>query len=413
MSTTENAAAPLKAIYNPRRALEHLQTVQGIKPVRLFGIFFPLWDIETTAIQRDGRPYELIEKYIERGIDEGELHTVEDLTHFFGLQREIVTKVLNFLYTLGHVTWTGTGWELTPLGQASVREGTRYVNKEKRTRLYFDAFSLQPLQKAHYNKRVKILDEYEKNQVIDQKTWGYRFWAVPSIRPWQPAALQALANRADREDYNMPWEMKNIQVLSVNYAYIPMYIIESRRQAASTSTQRQQQPYYLVYSGIQDLRDTYFERIVNNNQTLYAALASEQERDQYALWQKWLQERGISEVWPQERADGCWRVSLPVWAFEGAQAKFAVARIGDYELRQGYFVQIWCEEEPLRRKAALDRTLQMVRKQRKYIKKPAIQEHLQLLSRLLQTQSQLSLAELRQRALEVGMKDVIKVLETV
>jgi hypothetical protein len=209
----------------------------------------------------------------------------------------------------------------------------------------------------------------------------------------------------------MPWEMKNIQVLSVSRAYIPMYIIETRRQAASASAQIQQQPYYLAYSCIQDLRDTYFERLVNSNQTLYVALANEQERDQYALWHKWLQEKGLSEVWPQERADGCWRVSLPGWAFGGAQARFALARIGDYELRQGYFIQIWCEEEPLRRKAALDRVLKVVRKQQKYIKGPAIQEHLQLLSRLLETDKPLSLADLRQRAMEVGMKDVVRVLE--
>jgi len=139
MSAQDNRLTNLKPLYDPRRAIEHLQTLQGFYPIRFFAILFPLWEIETTATQEEGRPYELMEKYIERGIDEGQLHTVEELTHFFGLQREMVQKILNFLATLGHVTCMNAHWHLTPLGLKSVKEGMRYIAKEKRTKLYFDA----------------------------------------------------------------------------------------------------------------------------------------------------------------------------------------------------------------------------------------------------------------------------------
>ena len=63
MSGPEKQLSALKPIYHPRRALEHMQTVQGIKPVRVFALLFPLWDVETTAVQEEKRPYELLERY--------------------------------------------------------------------------------------------------------------------------------------------------------------------------------------------------------------------------------------------------------------------------------------------------------------------------------------------------------------
>lgn len=111
MSIAEKQSTTLKPIYDPRRAIEHMQTLQGTMPIRLFAILFPLWDVETTATQEEGRPYELMEKYVERGIDEGRLHTVEELASFFGLQSEMVKKILNFLdydWTR-HLHWQAMG----------------------------------------------------------------------------------------------------------------------------------------------------------------------------------------------------------------------------------------------------------------------------------------------------------------
>src|SRR5260370_25374307 len=174
MSRAEQQSTTLKPIYDPRRAIEHIQTLSGVMPVRLYAILFPLWDVETTATREDGRPYELMEKYVERGIDEGQLHSVEELANFFGLQSEMVKKILNFLDTIGHVTSTGGRWDLTPLGRKSGRAGTRYGSKGKRISLYFDAYSSRPLRKEHYNtKRGSILFPDESAEVHYIQTSGH------------------------------------------------------------------------------------------------------------------------------------------------------------------------------------------------------------------------------------------------
>lgn len=403
MSGTDNQQVILNPIYNPRRALEHLQTIQDITPVRLFAILFPLWDIEITATQEESRPYELMERYVERGIDEGGFHTIEEFVGFLGLQLEIVQKILSFLETLGHVTRTGTSWDLTPLGRRSVREGKKYVAQEKRIRLYFDAYTSKPLRKEHYNRKtVHVFSPEEAATITHSKTWGYRFHLIMATREWQSASLRELEARINKAEYNVPPEMRSIQVLAVRPAYLPMYIIETAKNT------HESRPQYLVYTGIRERRDPYFEHIIHQNATVYAALQGERVLAQRDLWGTWLQEKGITGI-PLELPDGTWQIALPASAFEGLQAKFATTRVGDYELRDGYFIQIWCQEKALRRKAALDRTLRLVKNQQRYIKWSALQEHLSLLATQLQI-SGLRIEDVQQRAIDTNMKELMTVL---
>jgi hypothetical protein len=412
MSVVANNLSTLKPIYDPRRALEHVQTIQGIVPVRLFAILFPLWDIETSASQEEKRPYELMERYVERGIDEGQLHTIEELATFFGLQGEIVGKILHFLESLGHVVQRNSHWDLTEMGYRSIREGKKYVAQEKRIRFYFDAYTSKPLRKEHYEgKKVRIFEPEEAAHIVHSKTWGYRFHLVTSMKEWQANSLRELEARYDRANYNMPAEMREIRVLAVRPAYIPMYIIETtRKTAGSMPRSSEYRPSYLAYTGIRDLRDTYFEQLINSNMMIYAALRGEKVSSQHDLWLEWLHSKEIRGVLPLERADGTWQVSLPVSAFEGAGAKFPLTRIGDYELRDGYFLQIWCDDKALRRKSALDRLLRMIKKQQSYIKRQTIQEQLSLLASQLQI-ADLGIDEIRQRAQQKHMDDIIKVLD--
>ncbi len=381
--------------------------------MRLFAILFPLWDIETTARQEEGRPYELMEKYVERGIEEGQLHTVEELAAFFGLQGEIIQKILLFLKTIGHVTQQGTRWDLTTLGRKSVRGGMRYVSQEKHVRFYFDAYTSQPLRKKHYEgKKVRIFSPEEAAEILHMKTWGYRFHLITSMQAWRAASLRELEARVDRGDYNMPAEMREVQVLAVRPAYLPMYVIETTRKGrtpASTGSSIEYRPHYLVYTGIRNLRDTYFERIINDTTMIYAALRGEKEAVQHDLWDAWLHEKGITGI-PLERPDGTWQIALPSSTFEGPQAKFATTRVGDYDLRDGYFMQIWCDNQALRRKAALDLALRLVKGQQRFIKRQDLQEHLQLLEMQLQV-AQLSIKDVRQRAVETKKEDLMKVLD--
>jgi hypothetical protein len=237
------------------------------------------------------------------------------------------------------------------------------------------------------------------------------------MREWQPLALRELEARTDRADYNVPPEMQRIQVAqdqahAVKLAYIPMYIIETTRlvsRSVSVQSYSGQRPYYLVYTYIHDLRDSYFETIINSNDTVYAALRGEKVWSQQDLWRDWLHEQKITGALPLERPDGTWQISLPVSAFEGSSAKFPTTRVGEYGLSKGYVIQIWCDDRVVRRKAVMDRTLQLVKNQQRYIKKQTIQEQLQLLAKQLQTDA-VSFDDLRQRALDTKMDTLVKLL---
>lgn len=400
-------------IYDPRRVIEHLQTLQGVMPVRLFAILFPLWDVETTAMQREGRPYELLEKYIERGIHEGQLHTVEALVDFFGLEAEMVKKILHFLETIGHVHRNGTYWEITSLGNKSISDGTKYVSKEKRVRFYFDAFTSMPLRKEHYAKKsVHILSPDEADDVTYLKTWGYRFQRVFATQAWRTASLKELEARIDKTDnFNVPPEMQELQYLNVGLAYLPMYIVETKKTSTFLSFQGTPitKPYYMVYTGIRDLRDMYLENIINSNQTVYAALQDGKDKNIMKVWREWLQEKRVTGILPIERTDGTWQATFSPSAFEGTEAVFKASRIGDYELRDGYFIQIWCDSEVLRRRVALDRILRILKKYRQ-IKLSNVQEQLRTQASQLRISS-LEVDDLKRRAVETNMQDIVKMLD--
>jgi len=190
-----------------------------------------------------------------------------------------------------------------------------------------------------------------------------------------------------------------------------MYIIETRSQAAtSTSPQYSQRPYYLTYTGIKDIHDTYFEKLINQNPAIYSTLRGEQAFAPRDLWSEWLSEKGIRGVLPLERADGSWQVVLPKSTFEGEQAKVALTKIGEYDLKHGHLIQIWCNDRTLRRKAALDRLLKMARNKQQYIKRQTVQEQLLLLAEQLQT-DELEFSDLRQRAVETTMNDLVQILD--
>jgi DNA-binding MarR family transcriptional regulator len=398
--------APLP-IYDSRRAIEHLQKMQeqNLLPIRLFALLFPLWSVETTAVQEEMQSYELIERYIERAIDEAELHTVSDLAHFLGLQQVMIEKILRFLEAIGHVTKSHTFYDLTPLGKRSIHERKKYVPQEKRVKFYFDGYTSRPLRKEHYNaKKVHILSELEAAEVLQRKTWGYRFQRFFSMAGWQQNALQELEARIDRGEYNAPPGVKHMQVLNVEAAYLLMYVIETHKKAYSHA-----KPHYLAYTGIPDLRDTYLENIINTNMTFYAGLTSEKTHNPAELWHEWLHEKNINGILPFERPDGTWSLSLARTLFEGPGAKFPLTKIGDYELRSGYFIQIWCDDAASRKKAALDRALKTVKNQQRYITRKKLQEYLVLLQKQLQTET-LTLTDLRKRAVETKMSDVTNIL---
>jgi hypothetical protein len=403
MNDTATQPGEMQPLYAPQRAIEKILALPNFTPVRLFAVLFPLWEVEVSGRYEQGRPYELIEKYIERGIVEAQLTTPHDLAEFLGLQEILVEKVLNFLETIMHVTRQNGRLVPTPLARQSVMEGKKYIPKETRRKLCFDGFRSRPLTSAHYH-RVRILSPYEAEALTERRQVGYQFQRLYSFGGWNPQAVINLGQQSDRSKYNVPDEVHHLTPLNLNNAYLPMYIIETRRKAAPDT------PYYVVYTRIRDLRDEFFEDLINSSPEMSRALYSEFAHPVNELWRKWLSEMGLSDVPARQLASGLWRVTLTPQALRSSQVKLSVASIGTYHLERGYFLHIWCDDEPLRRRAALDRILKILNSRKRTTNLQDIQELLQRFAAQLQV-SDCTLPDLLERARETKLSEMVKQLE--
>ncbi len=392
-----------QVLYDPRRAIEHVQTLAGFAPVRLFAVLFPLWYVEVTGTQEQQRPYELIERYIERGIEEGQFRTASALADFFCLESRLVEKVLLFLETIGHVRCTDGMWNLTDLGSRSVAKGKKFIPKETRQRLYFEAFHSQPLLREHYANNLQIFSDFEADE-ITQVYKGYQFHRLFSLQPWNPAAVRDLETRSDRALYNLREEISNLQSLGMMQVYLPMYIIETRKYHG--------QVHYVVYTHIRGRRDEFFERIANTYPEIQRSLSLTAEKETRAneLWTKWLASKGITSVQPVQLPGGIWQVIVPKEVFRSQETTFSIAEIGTYHLDHGYFIQVWCDDVELRCNAALDRTMKIIKSRRKSITNRDVEENLRRLAEQLRTRK-LEIEDVRQRAVETGSKEILSVID--
>jgi len=62
-------------------------------------------------------------------------------------------------------------------------------------------------------------------------------------------------------------------------------------------------------------------------------------------------------VTPQVLANGVLRATLPAHAF-GSDGRFRLHQLGSFETRQTSFLQLWCADQQLRRRAVLERACQ-------------------------------------------------------
>lgn len=393
-------------LYPPQRAIEHIQTMPGQTLVRLFAIFFPLWLVEASGTQEDARPYELMEHYIERGIGEGQLHTAGSLADFFCLDIKLVEKILLFLQTIGHVACTEGRWHLTQLGEKSRLAGKKFVRQEKRLKFYFDGFHSRPLLQEHYN-GIRPLAKEEIEEGARIYRGGARFHQLISFRSWHPAALSILEKQNDRARYNLPEEAHDIKVLEEPVlTYMPMYIIETKTQVAQSTASK-----YIAYTHVKGRYDQFFSSLVNEYQEVKSLLQAEKELRADALWSAWLATKGLAHIQPMQLANGVWQVILAPDVFSSQQKGFSLTDIGSYQLEKGYFLRLWCDDVSLRRDAALDHALKVIKGKKRGITKQELNEHLKLLSEQLHTR-QLELKDVRQRAVDKEMMELVDILDT-
>ncbi|WP_412541788.1 hypothetical protein R8Z50_04340 [Longispora sp. K20-0274] len=326
-------------LYPAYRAVEVAAAVPGARPLRILSMLLPVWRVEVATTVREAQPYEVFDRFLERGIDQAGLDTVASLALFFGVEASLVERAVAFLTTIGHLTLADDRVSLTALGRRSVRDGCRYVVKEDRTILYFDCLSGGPLPRSHYS---------GVNYQSRQDHQG--FHGLGSLGPdFQAKALDALVNRRDRAEFNLPDGLTDARMESFNKRWIPVHVVENHGD-----------PRYFVFSGATAGRDLHLERVCNASAVFLDALGAEPAPDHARIWRTWLDSRGLHSIQPVSSASGVLRAVLPAESF-GPRAMFPAHRPGTFESFRQSFLQLWCEDGRIRTRAAAERALSMLR----------------------------------------------------
>ncbi|GAA1005856.1 hypothetical protein Aple_040200 [Acrocarpospora pleiomorpha] len=377
-------------IYPAIRAVEHAVTRSGAHPVRIFPVLWPLWQVEVTADLYEEQAYEVIDRYLIRAIADGGLTTAGELSTFFGLDRSLVERCLHFLAIMGHVSTTGDGIvRLTDLGIRSHREGVRYaLRRESRRKLLFERFTGQPLPRSHYDGSVSILDipTVSKEMLAD----GTRFRPMFALTPFTGKLITDLAARPDRAAYNVPVQLTEVRDVRPQEAYLPTYLIETIKGTL------------LAYTAANRERDSFLEGVLNQVPEARARVEAESRLDERSLWREWLADSGYGHGTLVRAAHGGWRVVLPARIY-GSGGKIPLSRVGSFQLRKNHFLQLWCQDERLRVRAAHERALGMAR-QREVRTRWDLEQRLTDLAAQLDIEIP-TIASLRTYAQQNGLRD--------
>lgn len=327
--------------YPEQRVLEDAAFARAITPTRIFPLLFPVWCVTVSATVTEAEDYDLIDRYLERGIAEGRFTTTADLARFFALDEPLVDRALRALAAIGHVTWSNGVWTLTPLGLRSTQDRKRYVIKaEDRRKLYFDGWGSRPLTRPHYDARKVTMAPLCAD-------FGF-FRALLTTRGFDDSALARLANHPDRDRFNLPERVDNPRVVCApEQLYLPVYVVrglEGRRVR------------YLAYGQASDEADPDLTAIAESTQEIAGVLETEAggAHDDGSRAREWLERNGLGNHRRTGSGSGMPRVVLPGTAFGGERGQ-PLHRVGSFVVQGSGFFQVWCQDASVRRRALLER----------------------------------------------------------
>ncbi|MFH8987725.1 hypothetical protein [Streptomyces sp. NPDC017940] len=340
--------APRLIRFPPERVLEDAAFGRGIIPSRLYALLLPVWEVEIRADITEGEDFSLIDRFLERGLRHGGLHTVDELAAFFALDRALVAQAVRFLAAIGHVEESVGRLSLTPLGQRSVDDDVRYViTRQDRRKLYFEALSCSPLTRAHYDQDVVTLLSGESLERALRADRYPRFTPIYATSGFDRAALQRLVGSKDRARFNLPVALDAVESLGEELVFLPVYLVRGRAGL-------------LVYGQAEAglAPDPELSELCGRTPELLSALDHEEATDDadervLKVARNWLRQRGFDGVAPEQDDDGTWSVSLPATAF-GADG-LPVSRIGTYRMAGTRFFRVDCPDDTQRKHALLKR----------------------------------------------------------
>jgi hypothetical protein len=322
LASTAVANAEVEMLYPAVRAIEAAAAEPGARPTRFFAVLLPFWSVEVGFTRAQTQEYDLIDRFLDRAVGDGRIADVTGLAGFLGVDRPLVERAVGRLCTLGHLTRDGDALALTALGRESLNADRRHLRSAERTRVFLDAFRGSPLPRDHYS-ALRFLGAPSLS-LAD----GTRFRPVVSFEEFRPGAVH-LPGVAD------------LRVLSCRTEWLPVYLVRAANG-------------YLAYSRYRTGRDPWLERLCAGLPELLDVLDVEPPPDEERIWRDWLDGAGFRAVHPKRQPNGVLRAVLPPEVFG---TRFGWAQLGGYVAREGCFMQLWCDDEPTRRRAERERAL--------------------------------------------------------
>jgi hypothetical protein len=337
--------AGARRVYPVLRAIEDATAIPDARPLRLFPVLWPLWQVETAASVYDEQNYDVIDRFLERAVAEAGFADAASLSSFFGVPTDLTRRCLAFLSAIGHMHEDEDGTvRLTDLGLRSAHAGIRYEPKESRQDIYIDQFTARPLPRRYYEGSVPI---FATTKVPEDAVYGrIHFAPLLAWTPFREEILLELATRSDRADFNLPAQLRELRVIQHVEAFLPAYLIETADSGL------------FVYTARAAERDTFFEDACRQVPAIQHMIDAEEKSDPRDIWTAWLADSDVGRGTLQRLPNGVWRATLRSDAF-GPSARFGLSQLGSYRLHKHYFVQLWSDDARQRHYAVMDRALAM------------------------------------------------------
>lgn len=341
-----------RLLYSFHKALDMVLDM-GAVPQRLYRVLYPIWQVQVEGRQRISQDFEELEWYIERGLHEANLTTVEELCRFYGLKQRFVEKLVGFLQGIHHIEEDQQGrLSLTQLGQVSVQQQVRILEQDTSDVLFFDGFGSQPLTREHYQiPYYTTLPESLPFKAV------YNFGQT-----WDEKSLKKLLARPDRDQFNLPDEVTQLRPISYDLAYLPLYIIQRRAD-------RSELPLYLTFSRIPEKRDKILEEVVNREPLIQVPLRQANQDDLGQAVEQTLGERNLKNkdyylqtkgpLGPQVMVNaGVLKPQKSRARADNESRSLTVNDVGRYLLAREWCVWITCDDPVVRREAAIEQLLE-------------------------------------------------------
>lgn len=338
-----------KMIFPVERALEDTAFAGGIDPLQVFTLLLPVWEVEVRATTIEGKDYELIDRFLERTLEETTLCRADELAGFLCLDPPLVDRALRFLDRIGHVVCRDGRFELTSLGRESLRAEKRYeLRHDDSRKMYFDAFGSRPLPRAYYDPGVVPFLSHEDLASLERDSVPKPV-AMASFGSFDLTALSRLAGRADRDEYNLPFRVEDPRAGDVRQVWLPTYLVRG--------IDEQNRLRYQAYSPASRQPEPAVSTVCTTTTEIREAVEAEaaQSRDRHrGRIDRWLESKGLGAPRPEQAANGTWRVALPPHAF-GDGGALSRAKVCSFAVLSSGLLKLWCADEATRRTALLHR----------------------------------------------------------